>query len=82
MEISSIEYMSRIWQVCLTCIQRAVDHPEKNICITLILYNVGPILKTLGRSCTNVIQMFRVCWRVQLTPLCGILSSIFLNDEL
>ena len=25
------------------------------------LYNVGPALKTLGRRCTNVIQMFCVC---------------------
>ena len=23
---------------------------------------VGPITKTLGRRCTNVIQMFCVCW--------------------
>ena len=26
------------------------------------LYNVGPTSKTLGRRCTNVIQMFCVCW--------------------
>ena len=26
------------------------------------LYKVGPTSKTLGRRCTNVIQMFCVCW--------------------
>ena len=32
----------------------------QNICIHL--YNVGPTSKTLVRRCTNVIQMFCVCW--------------------
>ena len=30
-----------------------------------IYYNVGSTLKTLGRRCTNVIQMFCVCWAQQ-----------------
>ena len=43
------------------------------------LYNAGPTLKTWGRRCTNVIQMFCVCWA---TTLClsrtySIYSSIY-----
>ena len=30
--------------------------------MTIHLYNVGPKSKTLSRRCTNVIQMFCVCW--------------------
>ena len=26
------------------------------------LYNVGPMSKTLGRRCINVVQMFCICW--------------------
>ena len=26
------------------------------------MFNAGPASKTLGRCCTNVIQMYRVCW--------------------
>ena len=35
--------------------------------------NVGPTLKTLGRRCINVIQMFCVCWVVgdSLTNACS-----------
>ena len=31
-----------------------------------ILYNVGTTSKTLGRRCTNVVQMFSVCWVTRL----------------
>ena len=37
-------------------------NPSKQICIILYLYNVGPTSKTLGRRCTNIIQLFCVCW--------------------
>ena len=29
------------------------------------MYNVGPTSKMLGRRCTNVIQMFCVCWGIR-----------------
>ena len=41
-----------------------VTRQTQNIWITL--YNVGPTSKTLGRRCTNVIQMFCVCWAGQV----------------
>ena len=31
------------------------------------LYNVGPTSSTLVQHCTNVIQMFRVCWVITRT---------------
>ena len=34
-----------------------------------LLYSVGPTSKTLGRRCTNVIQMFCVCWACPLIRL-------------
>ena len=32
---------------------------------TTLYYNVGPMLKTLGRRCIKVIQLFCVCWDMQ-----------------
>ena len=37
-------------------------HTYKHKTFVSHLYNVGPTFKTLGRRCTNVIQMFCVCW--------------------
>ena len=37
-------------------------YPSKHKTFVLHLCNVGPTSKTLGRRCTNVIQMFCVCW--------------------
>ena len=42
-----------------------------------ILYNVGPTSKTLGRRCTNVIQMFCVCWVVIYFHLVFVLLDMF-----
>ena len=43
------------------------------------LYNVGPTSSTLVQHCTNVIQMFRVCWGVtgpRLTLMqCDVITS-------
>ena len=36
--------------------------PSKYKTFVWYLYNVGPTSQTLGRLCTNVIQMFCVCW--------------------
>ena len=36
-------------------------YPSKQKTFVEHLYNVGPTSKTLGRHCTNVIQMFCVC---------------------
>ena len=36
--------------------------PRKHKTFVSHLYNVGPTSETLGRHCTNVIQMFCVCW--------------------
>ena len=36
--------------------------PSKHKTFLWYLYNVGITSKTLGRRCTNVIQMFCVCW--------------------
>ena len=38
--------------------------------LSIILYNIGPTSKTLGRRCTNV-QMFCVCWAFLLVGLWG-----------
>ena len=35
---------------------------KQNLCITLILYNVGPTSSTFVQHRTNVIQMFCVYW--------------------
>ena len=36
--------------------------PSKHKTFVWYLYNVGPTSKTLGRRCSNVIQMFCICW--------------------
>ena len=40
----------------------STSQQTQNICITLILYHVGPTSKTLGRRCTHVVQLFCICW--------------------
>ena len=50
---------------------RAVNNPPVimvNTTFVYNLYNIGPTSKTLGRRCTNVIQMFSVYW-VRDAPL-------------
>ena len=36
--------------------------PSKHKTFVEHLYNVGATSQTLGRRCTNVVQMFCVCW--------------------
>ena len=43
--------------------------PSKHKTFVSHLYNVGPTSKTLGRRCTNGIQMFCVYWLVALSAL-------------
>ena len=38
------------------------SNPSKHTTVVLHLYNVGPTSETLGRRCTNVIQIFSICW--------------------
>ena len=38
------------------------QHPSKHKTFLYHLYKVGPTSSTLVQHCTNVIQMFRVCW--------------------
>ena len=40
--------------------------PSRSKTFVYHLYNVGPASKTLGRRCTNVMQMFCVCWVMPL----------------
>ena len=37
-------------------------YPSKHKTFVWPLFNVGPTSNTLGRRCTNAIQMFFVCW--------------------
>ena len=49
----------------------ATDDHSKHKTFVLHLYNVGPTSKTLCRRCTNVMQMFCVCW----DPLLYLIST-------
>ena len=42
--------------------------PGKHKTFVQYLYNVGPTSKTLARRCTNVVQMFCVCWDSPTPP--------------
>ena len=46
----------------------ALHAPSKHKTFVWHLYNVGPTSSTLVQHCTNVIQMFCVCWPAHLCP--------------
>ena len=50
----------RLWKISVDwCLQSI---PSKHKTFLLHLYNVDQRRRGLGRRCTNVIKMFRVCW--------------------
>ena len=49
-----------------------VNHPLNTKHLYNILYNAGLTSKTLGRRCTNVIQMFCACWAVMAVERIGL----------
>ena len=49
----------------------AQSPPSKHKTFVWHLYNIGPTSKTLDRHCTNVIQMFCVCWALSTSYRLG-----------
>ena len=58
-----------------------MQYPSKHKTFVYHLYNVGPTSKTLGRRCTNVIQLFCAYWDTiaHINPLTGKIVWFFLH---
>ena len=63
-----------VWNVLLQAavVELLSGIPNKQKTIGLNLYNVGPTIKTLGRRCINVLQMFFICIFVRSSILLAI----------
>ena len=64
MVCSAISHSGKLTEYLLTVADPGINRrgPSKHKTFVKHLYNVGPTSKMLGRRCTNVIQMFCVCW--------------------